>query len=98
MRPGVLMLAAGLLAGCASGGLAGGELPQAPGTVRPGRQARYERPAGQDQAAAPSKARTPAGRLSRQEVLLWLLIGLGVVGASTFAAEHASRRGRDREE
>lgn len=86
-----------LLTGCASGGLASGELPQAPGTVRPGQQARYTRPA---DAAAPKdviRPDAPPAAPQQTHVLFGLLLGLGALGMSTFIAERASRRGQREE-
>ena len=90
------LAAVGLAAGCVSGGLASGELPQAPGTVRPGQQARYTRPA---DVVAPKDVVRPIAPVApqQQRVLFGLLLGLGVLGMSTFIAERASRRGHREE-
>ena len=83
-----------MLIGCVNRPVVDPRMPQAPGTVRVGRQARYERPQGEAPAPATERmdAAVPASP-RRDQMLLWLLIGLAVVGTTAFFAEGASRRG-----
>lgn len=94
-----LVCAVGLaLGGCVRRPIGSIRMPQAPGTVQAGRQARYERPAPKPAATTRAQQeRPPQASGSRGQVLAWLLGGLAAVGISAFAAEHASRRGQREE-
>ncbi|GEM_PF-4404691 len=95
---------AGLSLACAVGLALGGcvrqpvgslRMPQAPGTVQAGRQARYERP--QAEVPAAQERAAPPSQPARNQILLWLVAGLTILGATTFLAERASRRGQREE-